>query len=287
MSIQFKDNPNLGENIVSMKVFCKLLEDMQTPSYEYIVGEFNNPNMHGLVGHKWSRLCGFVFKTTKNTKFQNFEFIYVPKLRGSRTRNWNGMHGWYCWMYVGADNKQVLSIEDMMRIYGFSVDQFVHSDMFEYWVPKFVSNAQFVLDHQIKDLISLASDEDLRNELFNRINSTSNSTVEDLERLLSMATDLSNDISKRRTLITYATSIKESLAEIFDVQQIVSTGEYERAAAYKRGTYSQGSEPKPGHAKIAFNADKTYGLVNIDAKAQVDANKNIDNINDRIDIDDI
>lgn len=287
MAISFNDNQHLGKQIQNMKVFCKLLKDMETPTYEYIVGEFNNPKLHGLVGHKWSRLCGFVFRTIKNVKFQNFEFVYVPKLRGSRTRNFNGMHGWYCWTYVGADNKQVLSIEDMMRIYDFSIDQFVHSDLFMHWVPEFVKNTQYVLDHQIKELISIASDEDLRAELRRQVSSSSGQDAKRLERLLSIATGIADDVAKRRTLITYATSIKESLPEILEVQKIVQTDDYDRADAYKKGTYSQGSTPKPGHAKIAFNADKTYALANVDAQAQVDTAKDIENAGDNIDIDDI
>lgn len=244
MAIRFKDNPNLGECVQDIRVFCKLMKDMPVPTYEYVVGEFNNPKMHSLAGHKWSRLCGFIFKSNKKElKFPNFQFVYVPKLRGALTRNWNGLHGWYSWMYVGADNKKVVSIEDMMKLYGFSINDFVHSDLFEQWIPKFVANIQHVLDNQMQQLISQTLDPD-----------------------------------KKQELLIYATAIKKSLLEIYKVQDIVHDGEYKRAEAYQDGIYSAGSTPKPGHAKIAYNADKTYGLKNIDAPAQVEPNADINKI---------
>ena len=78
----------------------------------------------------------------------------------------------------------------------------------------------------------------------------------------------------------YATAVKKSLSEIYKVQDIVRDGEYKKAEKYREGTYAAGSEPKPGHAKIAYNADKTYKLKNIDKDSQVAPHNDIDNVED-------
>lgn len=70
--ISFKDDPELGAVVSSIKPFCKLWKDMEVPTYDYIVGVFGNPLLHGLAGHKWSRLCGFTFTSNVNTKTPKF-----------------------------------------------------------------------------------------------------------------------------------------------------------------------------------------------------------------------
>jgi len=72
MTFKFKDDPELGAVVSSIKPFCKLWKDMPVPTYDYIVGDFKNPMMHGLAGHKWSRLCGFTFTSNVNTKTPKF-----------------------------------------------------------------------------------------------------------------------------------------------------------------------------------------------------------------------
>ena len=229
MAIQFKDNPQLGQVVQDVKVFCKLMATMPIPTYEYVVGDFNNPQMHALAGHKWSRLCGFTFKSNKNVEHPKFQFVYVPKLRSSIVHTNRGLHGWYCWMYIDVDDKKVLSIDDMQRIYGFNINDFVHSDMFEHWVPIFIKNVSYALHNQMHKLIE--------------------STI---------------DLAKRRELERYALAIRKSLLEIWKVQEIVYDDEFKDTALNTQDTYAANSEPKAGHVKLAYNADKTYPLKNLD-----------------------
>lgn len=230
MTIKFKDNPRLGNVVLDTKVFCKLTKNMPVPSFEYVVGDFNNPKMHGLAGHKWSRLCGFTFKSAIRTDNPIFQFVYVPKLPGPRTHTAQGLHGWYCWRYIANDNRDVVSIEDMMHAYKFSINEFVHSDMFEKYVPMFVSNVQYALSHQVQELLDKTTSPELRRQLMLTIK-----------------------------------NIKGSLEHIYDVQTFVT---YDDEYDDKEGTYAVGSAPKAGHARIAYNADKTYGLKNLDKDQQ-------------------
>ena len=68
-------------------------------------------------------------------------------------------------MYMGIDNKKVLSIEDMMRIYEFSVNDFVHSDLFEQWIPIFIKNVDAALNNQVQQLIDNTIDPANKKEL--------------------------------------------------------------------------------------------------------------------------
>ena len=42
----------------------------------------------------------------------------------------------------------------MLHIYHFSINEFVHSDMFEKYVPLFVSNVQYAVSNQLQELLS-------------------------------------------------------------------------------------------------------------------------------------
>lgn len=68
-------------------------------------------------------------------------------------------------------------------------------------------------------------------------------------------------------------AIKQSLGTIYDVQTIVTFDQQLKADAYAEGTYAADSLPKAGHAKVAYNADKTYGLVNLDSNTTPELNK--------------
>lgn len=50
----------------------------------------------------------------------------------------------------------------MMHAYKFSINEFVHSDIFEKYVPMFVSNVQYALRHQVQDLLDKTTDPELR-----------------------------------------------------------------------------------------------------------------------------
>ena len=61
-------------------------------------------------------------------------------------------------------------------------------------------------------------------------------------------------------------AVKDSVSKMDDVKQIVTyDDEYDDSGAPE---YARGSAPKVGHAKIAYNADKTYDLHNIDKLSQ-------------------
>ena len=232
MTYQFDDEETLGKAIESAKPFCKLTKKMDVPEEKYIVGDFEDFDKYpGLAGRKWSRLCGFTFKS-KNGDY--FQFVYVPKLKGTLSRNQKALSGWYCWTLFSKDsaNKQVTSIEEMHRKFGFDINKFVHSDYFDKWVAVFKSNINYALDNQVKELLS-------------RPKSTFNDYKE---------------------LVRYVQAVKDSIAKIDEVKQFVTPEtKYDDSGA---PDYAKGSAPKIGHAKIAYNADKTYDLRNTSQVSQ-------------------
>lgn len=68
--VQFKDGVDLGKSVKDVKLFCKLTKNMEVPDEKTIVGDFTDPDRYpGLAGRKWSRLCGFTFKSLDNQVF--------------------------------------------------------------------------------------------------------------------------------------------------------------------------------------------------------------------------
>ena len=237
MTYQFDNEETLGKAIESVKPFCKLTKKMDIPEEKYIVGDFEDFDTYpGLAGRKWSRLCGFTFKSKNGSYFQ---FVYVPKLKGTLSRNQKALSGWYCWTLFSKDasNKQVTSIEEMHRKFGFDINKFVHSDYFDKWVAVFKSNINYALDNQVKELLS-------------RPKSTFNDYKE---------------------LVRYVQAVKDSIAKIDEVKQFVTPEtKYDDSGA---PDYAKGSAPKIGHAKIAYNADKTYDLRNTSQMSQEELKK--------------
>lgn len=237
--VEFKNSVDLGKSVKDVKLFCKLTKTMEVPTEKDIVGDFANPDQYpGLAGCKWSRLCGFTFKSLDNTMFQ---FVYVPKLRGTLARNQRALSGWYCWTISPSDlsNKQVTSIAEVYRRFKFDINTFVHTDLFDKGIKAFTANIQYALDHQVKELLdqtkqSLAKAEKEGSPNYSKMLSSYNQ----LER--------------------YVKTIRASLALIDEVKQLVTPEtKYDDSAA---PDYARGAAPAVGSAKIAYNADKTYDL---------------------------
>ena len=70
MTYRFDDEEILGKAVQSVKPFCKLTKKMDVPEEKYIVGDFGDFEKYpGLAGRKWSRLCGFTFKSKNGSYF--------------------------------------------------------------------------------------------------------------------------------------------------------------------------------------------------------------------------
>lgn len=234
MTYKFYETDGLGTAVQNVKPFCKLLKQMGIPDEKYIVGDYAQPEKFpGLAGRKWSRLCGFTFKSKDG---QLFQFVFVPKLKGTLSRNQKALSGWYCWtLYANdKDNKQVTSIADIKKRFGFDINKFVHSDLFEKYVEMFQQNVSHAIEHQVKDLLSQSPDK-----------------FEDYTELQ-----------------RYANAVKDSIPKMLDVQKTVTLDDMYNDE--NNPDYAKGSAPKVGHAKIAYNADKTYNLRNTGKQAQAD-----------------
>ena len=247
-TINFENDPQLGGVVSKADVFCKLTQDFPPAiteenaskvvafMYNYTIGIFGNPKFHGLAGHKWSRLCGFTFTSNVNQKNPIFQFVYVPKLRGSYTRNDRALHGWYCWKYIAVDDRIVMSIDDMMRTYKFNVNKFVFSDMFDTYVKEFVKNVRLALDGTMQKVY-----------------------------------DLLPSVALKNNFDFYLKAISTSLNDIRKVKEFVSFEEYDKRHHDddEKAQYVV-ADPKAGHVRVAYNADKTYGLRNLDPNADPD-----------------
>lgn len=232
MNYIFDEDPQLGKVVKEVKPFCKLTKKSNDITEKYIVGDYADFNRYpGLAGKKWSRLCGFTFKSVNGGIFQ---FVYVPKLKGTLSRNQKALSGWYCWTLTTAnvDNKQVTSIADVLRTFGFSINKFVHSDLFDKYISIFKSNINFALEHQIADLLAQPQE----------------------------------SFDDYKELVRYVNAVKDSVAKIDEVKQwVTDDNKYDDS---NNPEYAKGSAPKLGNAKIAYNADKTYNLINVPKETQ-------------------
>ena len=224
----FDDEENLGKVVSGVKPFCKLNKKMDIPDWKDIVGDFNDKSKPGMVGKKFSRLCGFSFRP-KDPSLPPFYIVYVPKLKGPLTRNNHGLHGWYCWMKLPNDDRSVVSIMGMNGKFKFDVNKFFHSDYFEKWLPIFKANIQYALNNQVQELINSMEGQDEQKELIRHVN-----------------------------------AIKDSVGKMDEVQNYVSFDDkYDDEDV---PDYAKGSAPKVRDAKIAYNANKTYALKDLDKK---------------------
>lgn len=157
--IKFNEMPDLGGVIKKFRPFCKLTKQTTVVTPEFIMGDFNNPNFHGLAGHKWSRLCGFTFESNiPNVSPKTFQFVYVPKLRGTMSRNDKALSGWYCWEVIASDHRNVISIDTMKNKYHFNINAFVHCDEFNKYIPLFISNITAALNGPVTELLNSITD---------------------------------------------------------------------------------------------------------------------------------
>ena len=231
-TIAFDNTSGRGAEVEKVKPFCMLTKNMDVPTWQDIVGDFADKRKPGLAGRKFSCLCGFTFKPKNpNAPYKYFQIVYVPKLKGSLSRNDKALSGWYCWTVPSVVNRQVTSIQDMKRMFNFDVNKFFHCDLFEKYLKMFKANVSYALAHQVNQLVRSMNGKPEYNELVRHVN-----------------------------------AVKDSLDMIDDVQQTVTPEtKYNDQNAPE---YAQGSAPKVGNAKIAYNADKTYGLRNLDKQKQ-------------------
>lgn len=230
MAYKFDEEPDLGKVVKGKKLWSKLTKNMDVPTFKDIVGDFTDAKYPGLAGRKWSRLCGFSFRSAIDGTV--FQFVFVPKLKGTLSRNQQGLSGWYCWTLNGKDNKQVTSIEAMKKRFGFNVNKFVHSDLFDEGLAMFKENVIAALNNQVAELLK----------------------------------NPPKDSDDEKELNRYVKAVRDSVAKMDEVKQFVTPEDkYDDSGAPE---YARGSAPKVGHAKIAYNADKTYDLRNIDKAAQ-------------------
>ena len=264
--INFQNDSSLGGVVNSCLPFCLLQANKPIVDYRQITGDFHNPyKFPGLAANKWAHLCGFSF--TSKLDGALFAFVYVPKMKGSFTRNDMGLSGWYCWMLKNPKSPQgdriVLSIDDTMKRFGFDINRFVFSDMFN-------KNLQIFKQH-----ISIA--------LYGR-GTTPGHVQVFLDKLKDEASP------NYRLTQDYVNAVKASLNMIEDVKQICKdaptvkvyqmldkkTDQLHGVEVPQWGTTSRA---QVGQAKVAYNANKTYELRDLDKEKHDKRQQAIEQLN--------
>lgn len=235
----FEKEYDLGQVIEKVVPFCKLDIGMEIPPEIYVTGSFNDlVNYPGLVGKKWSRLCGFTFKS-KVKDGHLFQFVYVPKFKGTLGRNQSSLSGWYCWDILPDKTRKVITMEYVMNNFQFNISKFVFSDYFEHWTNIFIKNVNYVLEHQLKDMLDSY-------DRGNAVQQGNDDGSEDMYDDLEFGKDRHWKEFKR-----YIDAIKSAIGKIFNVQKTIID-----------------QQTGNTHINLAYNAYDNYRLPNLDKERQ-------------------
>ena len=101
--------------------------------------------------NKFSQLCSIKFKSKLSThKFPTFVLAFVPKLRNKQYHSARKNHAeWYIYKPISINRFDVLTIEQLFINYGFDVNEFFDSDIFQVIKSKFINAIEHSLDTQI------------------------------------------------------------------------------------------------------------------------------------------
>lgn len=123
--IKFETDENLGQ-VVDMTNIVKTCFGV-----EPIVDIWDLRMWGG--GSKFSMLCGFRFiSKNPNTKFPKFSIAFVSKLRSKFYRQAAvNPSQWFAFKSIGMGQKDVLDRQALLVNYGFDVDKFFQSDLFQ------------------------------------------------------------------------------------------------------------------------------------------------------------
>ncbi len=131
------------------------------------------------------------------------------------------------------------------NLFGFEINKFVYSDLFDRYVDIFKSNITYALDHQVKELLDKSEELDSYPELLRNVNAIRESVGKMLE--------------VKKDVIDVLKTVDLDNGKTIDIQ----VGTVQAMPNANRYDYDDKT-----HAKVAYNANATYSLPNHDQKRQ-------------------
>lgn len=138
--VSFNDEASLGQVIEKKQMFSFGAAPIQ--QFKEIV--------FAAGGNKFSSLCGFKFTSKANTEYKEFFISFVCKLRSKIYRqSTTNPSQWFIFKKISGKELHCMDKESMLAQYGFDVDLFFKSDLFEQGVKKFKQ----AIDKGLKDYV--------------------------------------------------------------------------------------------------------------------------------------
>lgn len=149
---KFADNENLGK-------VAKL-----TRAYSFGVDPITDYNdiIFCAGGSKFSTTCGLVFHSKKeDVKFPEFKIVFCTKFRSKIYHQQNtNPSKWFIFVPHSKTDVYVLSKKDLLKQYGFDIDEFFNSDLFAKYVNLFIKSCV----NGIKDAVKYVQSQPVEDE---------------------------------------------------------------------------------------------------------------------------
>lgn len=142
MAIKFNDDPSLGQTIEKKTLMSFGASPLTRISELAFVAGAN----------KFSQLCGFRFISKAPHQYKEFFISFVCKLRSKMYRQNSNPSQWFIFKKISDNEMHALSKAQLLAQYGFDVDQFFKSDLFEKGITIFKSTIDKGLNVQVPEL---------------------------------------------------------------------------------------------------------------------------------------
>lgn len=139
--IKFMTDEDLGGVVSNVTPIYKTIDLATVLQVNPTVSpEIFNQFLRETCNSKFGFLFGFRFKTNdESIQHKLFSVVFVPKIKSALMRQeTKGASYWEIWQHISTTEKRVLSAEAAKHVYGFDVEKFYDSDVFEDWVEKLI-----------------------------------------------------------------------------------------------------------------------------------------------------
>ena len=128
--VKFKDDESLGKVVAKMQMFCSIGVDplKKVTNLAFAAG-----------ARKFSCLCGIDFTTAnESAQYKHFTIAFVSKLRSKIYRKATANPSqWFIFRKINPIRVDVLDKKALLVNYGFDIDKFFDSDLFNKALPQF------------------------------------------------------------------------------------------------------------------------------------------------------
>lgn len=180
-TIKFDDDLNLGGAVSAKALKCeigdvaqilKIKPDLDPKAFiKYLLSFCNS---------KTGYLIGFSFTSAiEGIQYPNFCVMYIPRIKGALNRQVNrGKSRWEFWQVRSRNDYDVLSLDDLKKIYNFDAEKFFRSDYCMQSIEKFKKYVGWHLNDALKPFAQNIADKGDKLYAMQLINTMNDSLID-------------------------------------------------------------------------------------------------------------